>query len=260
VHTVTISVTPSSTAETPGYLGSTSFSEVFKASRHQSDDVWLGPLANVKKSLRTPANNHYRLQADRINSGAAILDLFVDFPFINRTVEEYYVFSQIVIAPLITIKNSLGSIQKTLLEYSTKSQRQRLAEEIFAQTFTPLVIDENCDAETLHLSFTGTKLRWEILGLLFTTLALGTLLDHNELQTARLDRQNYTRELTHASNLCVSFCDRSESLNDLLIWLLHNNSILLTFQYGDASIDHRPLLQLYLLLTCYRPSRLATNG
>jgi hypothetical protein len=42
-----------------GYLGPTSFSEVFKASKHTSDDVWLGSLAQVKRSLRTPAK--YRL-------------------------------------------------------------------------------------------------------------------------------------------------------------------------------------------------------
>jgi hypothetical protein len=230
------SITKSDTVETPGFLGSTSFSEVFKASRHQSDDIWLEPLAIIKKSLRSPAT--YTLPADRISSGATLLELFTDFPLMKRTIEEFYGFSQIATAPLITLKNSLDSIQNILNEHSTKPQRLLLAEQIFCRTYTPLVVNEDMTAENFHLSFTGRELRWEIIGVLFTMLALGSLLDSNEPQSlsVRLSRQQYTRELTRASNLCVSFCDRSESLNDLLIWLLHGNSILLTFQYGDASM------------------------
>jgi hypothetical protein len=229
----------SSTAETLGFLGSTSFSEVFKASRvHQSDNVWLEPLANVKNSLRTPST--YWLHADRINAGAKILDMFTDFPSMNRMIEQYYSCSQIAVAPLITMKNSMDSLQKSLDEHTTRAQRLLLAEQIFANTFTPLLIDQDITPENLHLSMTGDKLRWEIIGLLFTTIGLGSMLENNEPQPTRLKRQRYTGELTHASNLVISLCDRSESLNDILIWLLHGNSVLLTFQYGEASTATPP--------------------
>jgi hypothetical protein len=218
--------------ETPGFLGSTSFSEVFKANRHASDDIWLQPLAHVKSSLRSHPT--YTLQPDRINSGAEILGLFTDFKFIKRIIVEYHNVSPTAIPPWITLNNSLDSLQETLQGCKTAAQRQFLAERIFTQTFIPLKIDESANAANFHLSFTGDKLRWEILGVLFTYLALGSLLDNVEPQSACLERQQYTRELTKASNLCVSFCDRSESLNDVLVWLLHSNTILLTFQYGDA--------------------------
>jgi hypothetical protein len=218
----------------PGFLGSTSFSEVFKASRHISDDIWLEPLANVKKLLRTPPT--YRLSADRINAGAKILGLLTDSVYVKRIIEQFYHVSQIVIPPWITLKQSLDSIVNLLREdYPTDGERQLLAEKIFAQTFIPLRVDESTTAENFHKSFTGPKLRWEILGLVYTYLALGSLITDSEPRLASLERQQFTLELTHASNLCVSFCDRAESLNDILVWLLYSNSILLTFQYGDAS-------------------------
>jgi hypothetical protein len=199
----------------------------------------LEPLANVTNSLRTPST--YWLHADRIKSGAAVLDFFTDFPSMNKGIEQFYSCSQIVLAPLVTIKNSLSLLQKTLKEHANRAQRLNLAEQIFANTFTPLIIDQTITPENLHLSIAGDKLRWETIGLLFTTIALSSMLETNETQPTRQSRQRYTRELTHASNQCILFCDRSESLNDVLIWFLHGNAILLTFQYGDASIIRLPL-------------------
>ena len=45
----------------------------------------------------------------------------------------------------------------------------------------------------------------------------------------------FTEDMTYASNICVSFSDRAENLNDVCIWFLHNNIVLLTFRYGDTS-------------------------
>jgi hypothetical protein len=225
-------------AEAPGFLGSVSFSEVFKASGHSSDNVWLGPLANMKQTLSTPS--FYTLSRERVENGAKILGLLSDPASVVRTIKGFYDVSQIVSVPFITLKNSIDSITKTLRdEYPTDTQRLVLAEKIFSQTFVPLVLDGNTTAENLHESFTGPKLRWEILGVIFTYLSMGTMMDSSVLNSR--ERQLFTRELTHASNLCVGFCDRAESLNDILVWLLHGNAMLLTFQYGDTSKLLNPL-------------------
>lgn len=186
----------------------------------------------MKQTLSTPS--FYTLSRERVEDGAKILSLLSDPAYVLRTIKGFYAVSQIVSAPFITLKNSIESITKTLRdEYATDAQRLVLSERIFAQTFVPLVLDENTTAENLHESFTGSKLRWEILGVIFTYLSMGTLMDSSDPNSR--ERQLYTRELTHASNLCVGFCDRAESLNDILTWLLHGNAILLTFQYGDTS-------------------------
>jgi hypothetical protein len=154
-------------------------------------------------------------------------------------------------APWITMKISIESISKTLREeYSSEAQRTALSERIFLQTSTPLIIDDNITAETFHQFFTGSKLRWEILGLVFTNLALAldSLMDSSDLQISNQERQSFARELTHASNIVVGFCTRAESLNDLIVWLLHGNAILLTLHYGDTSKFFQPsVFQLIFL-------------
>ncbi|KAF2437123.1 hypothetical protein EJ08DRAFT_578120 [Tothia fuscella] len=222
--------------DTPAYLGSISFSEVFKASTrgHVSDNIWLEPLANVTKSLRSPAT--YTLPEERIQSGAEILSLLFDFEYINKTIERYCVVSQIVALPWSMLKKSLDSLQSTLRQHPTKAQRYSLSKQIFTQTFIPLQVDEANTGGDFHLTFTGSKLRWEFLGVLFTYIALGSLLDEDHVAgPPRSAKPSYTQDFTRASNLCISFCDRAESLNELLIWLLHGSSILLTFRYGDTS-------------------------
>lgn len=188
------------------------------ATKHYSDDVWLGPLAQVKSSLRTPAS--YRLSSDRVTSGARVLNLLSNQVDVKTCVERYYVISSAVVIPWITLDKAIDAITLTLSDkHPTDAQRLVLVEDIFANTGEPLELDEYVTAETLHKSFTGANLRWEILGLLFTYLAFGMQMTEGDTSQKVLKRQEITSELVHASNVCVSFCDRAESLNDLLVWL-----------------------------------------
>lgn len=200
------------------YLGSTSFSEVFKANEHTSDHVWLGPLTEVKRSLRTPA--HYRLSPERLSSGAHILGLIVEHSNVRKTLETYYTQSSTVVIPWITLDKATDSIIKTLREnYHSETRRIRLVENIFAKTGEPLQLDEQITAGNFHENFTGPNLRWEILGILFTYLALGTEMAEIHSKQEAMERRSIVAQYVHASNTCVSFCDRAESLNDLLVWL-----------------------------------------
>ena len=141
-----------------GYLGPTSFSEVFKASKHTSDDVWLGSLAQVKRSLRTPAK--YRLSSDRLTSGSHLLSLLSDHVMVKKTLKMYYAISQVVVVPWITLDKATDAITASLkTDFSTNAQRLKLVEKIFANTGEPLELDEKITAETLHESFTGDNLR-----------------------------------------------------------------------------------------------------
>jgi hypothetical protein len=208
---------PASTSEV-GYLGSTSFSEVFKASKHPSDSVWLTPLAQVKRTLRTTAT--YQLTSEHMAPGVRLLNLLSDHATMKETLQNYYAISPIVVVPWITLEKAIDSILQTLrVDYTTKAQRLALVHRIFTKTGEPLELDEHVTAETLHESFTGDNLRWEILGILFTYLALGMRTTEAYIAQKAKKRQEFISELVHASNICASFCDRAESVNDLLVWL-----------------------------------------
>lgn len=231
-----------------GYLGSTSFSEVFKASEHTSDHVWLGPLAQIKRSLRTPAN--YRLCSDSLTSGVQILRLISEHPNMKKTLKKFCAFRMTVVIPWITLDKAADAIISTLRDdFPTDDQRLELVENIFSNTGEPLKLDEEITADRLHETFTGPHLRWEILGIVFTYLALGTQIMEDDPNQRTFEKQDFIAQLVHASNTCVSFCDRAESLNDLLVWLYeqttsHHNSVQLLMLRQSAW--KRPLA-LYVL-------------
>ena len=138
--------------------------------------------------------------------------------------------------PWPTMSNCIDSIDVTLRACKTDQDWDLLSRKVFRQTFIPIDVNEKTTAEELHLACTGGKLRFEIVGLVLVYYIMGCLIaDVEQLEIANKHGGQYLLDLTHACNLCVSFCDRSESLNDILLWLLHANVILLTFQYGDAS-------------------------
>jgi hypothetical protein len=133
----------------------------------------------------------------------------------------------------------VDSVLSTIQECKSDQDREILARRIFKQTFIPIDVDENTTPENLHLTCTGAKLRFEIIGVIIVYYVMGCLVtDLEQIKLVAEQGGQYLLELTHASNQCVSFCDRAESLNDILLWLLHANVILLTFQYGEASKLH----------------------
>jgi hypothetical protein len=178
----------------------------------------FGPLAQVKRSRHTPAE--YRPTSDRVTSGACILDLLPGLVTVKKTLKTYYGNSQLIVIPWVTLSNATDAIIKTLKDdYPTKAQRLVLVEKIFTNTEKPLEIEESITAETFHRSFTGANLRWEILGILFTSIALGLKATEGDTSQEAIEREKLNKELVHASNVCISFCDRAESLNDLFLWL-----------------------------------------
>jgi hypothetical protein len=65
---------------------------VFKASGYGLDNIWLDPLANVSKTLSTPAS--YTLSPENISNGAKILGLLSESAFVLDTIKQFYQVSQ----------------------------------------------------------------------------------------------------------------------------------------------------------------------
>jgi hypothetical protein len=75
----------------PGYLGNTSFSEVWNTPGHASDDVWLGSLTSFRKMLRTPRT--YQLSQERVRSGVHVLRLLAEAQAVKSIIEQVKVLS-----------------------------------------------------------------------------------------------------------------------------------------------------------------------
>lgn len=50
-----------------------------------------------------------------------------------------------------------------------------------------------------------------------------------------LNRRAFALEMIRLSDMCIALCEKSNAVNDLSMWLLHENLLLLTMQHGDSS-------------------------
>lgn len=101
--------------------------------------------------------------------------------------------------------------------------------------------EEHTDPIAWLRSFSGQKMRWESLGLLFCYWALGTksLPENAELrETQQLrdtDRRRLLNKYTLGAGMCVDICKNGSTANSLLAILLYRYGIIQSIISGDAS-------------------------
>jgi hypothetical protein len=95
------------------------------------------------------------------------------------------------------------------------------------------------DAKLIHEMFTGPNLRWEIIGIIFTLVASQGLSDQatDPVGQSSQSRQRkvFSHEMAKASDLCLSFCNNNEHLNDLVAWYQYESMLLQTKLLDDTS-------------------------
>ncbi|KAJ5546573.1 hypothetical protein N7494_004158 [Penicillium frequentans] len=134
--------------------------------------------------------------------------------------------------------NALPSIRATLQNNTDDgSLVKRLAE----NTSRPFRVPASITASNFHTLYTGDNLRWEFLGTIFAMAGLAAQLTSSEHPTSSLNdaSTNKSRLITcalAASNSCISICQYYSSVNDIMLWLLSTNLLLLCNVRGDS--DH----------------------
>ncbi|KAE8380896.1 hypothetical protein BDV26DRAFT_302401 [Aspergillus bertholletiae] len=85
-------------------------------------------------------------------------------------------------------------------------------------------------------------LRWDVIGIIYATVALSLTLKHESLgisnDTSQPDsraRETVLKDLTHAVNTCIQFQEMTGTKTELYLWLLIQDIILLVRIYGGRS-------------------------
>ncbi|OJJ78068.1 hypothetical protein ASPBRDRAFT_112726 [Aspergillus brasiliensis CBS 101740] len=103
------------------------------------------------------------------------------------------------------------------------------------------------DPQAWLASFTGTQMRWETLGILYTYWAFGAISSSSESQAVARYCQAHpsvtgVRQLmAHFKNyasLCIDICKQLGSVNVLFVYLLYKHNILEGILSGDKSLSH----------------------
>ncbi|KAH8801776.1 hypothetical protein F5884DRAFT_807811 [Xylogone sp. PMI_703] len=223
------------------FLGSTSYSSVFahswKDGAAGSNSQWPAPLGNETDNV--PGS--VKLDPDRVHDGALLLERFMDIPHLDDLIQRFYRVRDFVFIPAKLIFRSVESIRVTIQERSqSDGHLQKLAADIFVNTLRQLDCSHPINAKEIHTLFTGPRLRWEIIGIVFTivALALKSFLETESLfgnEGEPIDPLKFVAQMAKASHLCLSFCDENEHSSDLLAWYQYESLLLQTALHGDSS-------------------------
>jgi hypothetical protein len=103
---------------------------------------------------------------------------------------------------------------------------------------TPL--EESEDSQQWLGSFTGYKLRWEALGILFISMGYGAMSSPEGDAIfmlgggQRRDRMKLVYEMKDAATSCIALSGRTDFLNPLMVYLHYVHNLLQSVCSGDT--------------------------
>lgn len=236
---------------TEGYLGGTSFMASLAESQqsiHEADDEAEG--AHLDPEINRSYNCVY-YDNNKIEQGVNVLKLLLMPLPAADDVFELRRASMCTRTPLPILGQCWQSLRaisddidigRRAAAPDTEQQQQQhllreLSRTLFDNTAKPLALPGSASMQEYALSFTGRLIRWESVGVVVSALTLfkaaREMCKRNALE--ELSRPPSWKALIEASNACLSFCDDLGSINDVLLWMLGENTIVQTLFHGDAS-------------------------
>jgi hypothetical protein len=241
----------------PGFLGSTSSSADYIGAQRQHgfQDVAEdgdSAVAGFDSPELFPIYPQHQ-----INAGAAVLAQFLEFPSFESFINELrqnaigvslilpwisYICDSIktdLYEPLLrsSERNGVGSLQHDQLQ-------EHLSRWLFHNTSGALEYDGHCELEHFASLFTGQSLRWEAVGMFFTTAGLGAINARVNVRHlapgsggwSMRQRAVLGRRMLEGGQMCLSFCEKTGHMVDPEIWLSLGLSHLASVVEGDSSM------------------------
>ncbi len=230
--------------EDVGFLGSTAFNAVFTENQQHipSDDT--AEVANSNTQL------HEEITASRkpyyrwgTVEALFVLEVLKDLPYLEKIVDRWPKFeaSWCMLGPWL--QDCQKSIRQDLFEkYDLTSSDvcTQVTELLHANTMVPLRLAKNVRFRDFTSYYTGTKLRWEAIGVFLTICGYSLMFlpcEDKELDFvghSEQDKQRLLIRLLEAGDACVAFCNETVHDTDLSFWLMIENCTFASQVLGDA--------------------------
>ena len=177
------------------------------------------------------------VSALHIERGAAVLTLLKDQTIFQKYLNKWFSYGRgiILMEPMIKIWTDglWATWGKTLREQNPKDLRQ-MSERIWQNTLKPVspLLNRHTGPRTFCAAVTGENIRWEIIGIIVTIVAL---LCHSLSEADPIfcskdlpleDRAAFILKTHNASEICIGFCEDYAIANDLYLWFLYENTTL----------------------------------
>ncbi|KAL1877723.1 hypothetical protein Plec18167_004689 [Paecilomyces lecythidis] len=229
----------------PGYLGSTSYSAVL------AENGSAIPVdAENEPESAISARFTDALDPNRVQPGVEVLRLLYDVTIFDLLIGQYYERVRVAVMPLRIIEDVFSSIRRVFSSFNAHDTERRLhdlAIRVHHNSSKPLVTHRSMTFEEYSILFTGENSRWEAVGNIFAIAGMSLMAtpDNDPILTqgnVGYSKDEVLAQTAEASNICLSFCDKAASANELLAFLQYNDVMRRTQQYGDAMggepLDH----------------------
>lgn len=216
----------------PGYFGPTSFVSPL------TEDVDLSDRHTLSLNVESPQRV---LPPYWVHKISEVLLTLGDFTAVEALLREYYALSQSAVIAAPFILNSLGPM-KVMCEESISNQKMddlasSLTVRIIHNTSETFEIPPSTKGRDFHTLFTGQSVRLEIVGILCGLAGRARYLGlaRDKFTDCRNSRTQYARKMLAACDAALYICKILTPLNDLTIWLVHENLLLSDLVNGDSS-------------------------
>ncbi|CEJ56582.1 hypothetical protein PMG11_02784 [Penicillium brasilianum] len=214
-----------------GYFGPTSFVSPL------TDDV---DLVSAGQGLDVVEGAQRVLPPYWVQKISEMLLILGDFSPIESLLREYYDLSQSAAIPAPFILNSIGPF-KAMCEESVRARNiedlaSSMTVRIIQNTAEVFEIPSTMAGKDFHKLFTGPAIRLEMIGVICSLAGraryLGLARDKFDGQSSPIQ---FARKMLAASDAALYICKILTTLNDLTIWLVHENLLLSDLINGDSS-------------------------
>lgn len=185
-----------------------------------------------------------------------ILHTIGDFTIVEGLVREYYSLSQSAVIPAPFVVNSLDPLKAALFECGDKNYGESIKEltvQIIHNTAEIFEIPSSITGKEFHTLYSGSAIRLEIIGVICSIAGRAGYLG---LARAGLGKHvsvsQFARAMLAASDIIIHLCKILTPINDLTIWLVHEDLLLSDLVEGDSSLyNHAILCYEFPLINSY---------
>ena len=206
-----------------GYLGSSSYSAIF-------DEINGSLDVTETENVPGPVVHVSPVSEDLVRKGADVLFHLRELEVLDRLLQKWLVIGDgyLIFAPIYhtwmrEIKKQLGP---TLSKVSGPDDLRDMSMMLWHNTRMPIESNGTTTAGTWAQRTAGHRLRWEVLGLLFSAVGIvsGSLNGRDAVfvspQGSNQDRSAIVRTMLELVNRCIDFCKVCMNNNDLYACLL----------------------------------------
>ncbi|KAI0536161.1 hypothetical protein GGR58DRAFT_476279 [Xylaria digitata] len=219
----------------PGFFGATNPMCIFSEN--------LSKLGVVSTELEGPKLPRLTISNDQIVRGSQILSFLKDsslvHDFVNRSFDIGDGVVNVCIEPVMKqwLMKLWANHGETLKKRNPEKLR-RLSELLWHNTLTSIAVKEDMDYKAWASLATGMNIRWEVIGIIAALIGqCATTLSRSDLLLTQhnVSKPILARRMSEISSTCLDFARNCEALDDLLVWLIIENSVLTASLKGDGS-------------------------